>query len=106
MNELPTSKVEVVSEYLVTPPTGDRSADFLNGCLKLRTLLYPYELLAELNGLRKKQEESESFTGVERNRSGYFFMTILFLEEADLYSACRDAQEKVRAGTVGRDRSV
>ena len=50
LNELPTSKVEVVSEYLVTPPYGvTDQPDFLNGCLKLRTLLYPYELLAELN---------------------------------------------------------
>ena len=28
--------------------------DFLNGCLKLRTLLYPYELLAELNRIEKE----------------------------------------------------
>ena len=55
LNELPTSKVEVVSEYLVTPPYGvTDQPDFLNGCLKLRTLLYPYELLAELNRIEKE----------------------------------------------------
>ena len=68
LNELPTSKVEVVSEYLVTPPYGvTDQPDFLNGCLKLRTLLYPYELLAELNRIEKEEEESESFTGVREH---------------------------------------
>ena len=50
LNELPTSKVEVVSEYLVTPPYGvTDQPDFLNGCLELRTLLPPEELLKELH---------------------------------------------------------
>ena len=36
LNELPTSKVEVVSEYLVTPPYGvTDQPDFLNGCLRI-----------------------------------------------------------------------
>ena len=55
LNKLPTSQVEIVSEYLVTPPYGvTDQPDFLNGCLKLRTLLYPYELLAELNRIEKE----------------------------------------------------
>ena len=55
LNELPTSKVEVVSEYLVTPPYGvTDQPDFLNGCLKLQTLLYPEELLRELNRIEQE----------------------------------------------------
>lgn len=47
--------VEKVSTFLETPPYGvTEQADFLNGCLKLRTLLYPKELLAELNRLEKE----------------------------------------------------
>ena len=39
----------------MTPPYGvTDQPDFLNGCLKLRTLLYPYELLAELNRIEKE----------------------------------------------------
>ena len=53
-NELPTSKVEVVSEYLVTPPYGvTDQPDFLNGCLEIETLRTPEELLRLVNGIEK-----------------------------------------------------
>ena len=55
LDHLPTSRVEKVSSFLVTAPYGvTDQPDFLNGCLKLRTLLYPYELLAELNRIEKE----------------------------------------------------
>jgi dihydroneopterin aldolase/2-amino-4-hydroxy-6-hydroxymethyldihydropteridine diphosphokinase len=48
-------RVEKVSSYLVTPPYGVTDQDdFLNGCLKLRTLLPPRELLRELNRIEKE----------------------------------------------------
>ena len=54
LNELPTSKVEVVSEYLVTPPYGvTDQPDFLNGCLEIETLRTPEELLRLVNGIEK-----------------------------------------------------
>lgn len=54
LDALPTSSVEKVSEYLVTPPYGvTDQPDFLNGCLKLRTLLTPHELLVEMNRIEK-----------------------------------------------------
>lgn len=42
--------VEKCSSFIETPPYGVTDQDdFLNGCLKLRTLFYPKELLRELN---------------------------------------------------------
>ena len=46
--------VEKVSEYLVTEPYGDVEQDeFLNGVLKMRTLLTPGELLVRLHQLEQ-----------------------------------------------------
>lgn len=50
LNLLENCKVTKVSEYLVTEPYGVTDQDeFLNGCLKMRTLLTPHELLDELH---------------------------------------------------------
>ena len=55
MGQIPTCTVEKVSSYLVTAPYGvTDQPDFLNACLKLRTLLYPEELLKELNRIEKE----------------------------------------------------
>lgn len=48
-------KVEKVSSYLETPPYGvTEQEEFLNACLRLRTLLSPRELLACLNQLEQE----------------------------------------------------
>ena len=53
--------VEKVSEFIVTEPYGDVvQDDFLNGALKLRTLLTPNELMSKL-------QEIEQESGRERN---------------------------------------
>lgn len=55
MKKIPTCEVEKVSSYLVTAPYGvTDQPDFLNACLKLHTLLYPMELLGELNRIEKE----------------------------------------------------
>ena len=55
LDHLPTSRVEKVSSFLVTAPYGvTDQPDFLNGCLKLQTLLYPEELLRELNRIEQE----------------------------------------------------
>ena len=55
VNELPASQVEKVSGFITTAPYGvTDQPDFLNGCLKMRTLLRPKELLAELNRIEKE----------------------------------------------------
>lgn len=54
LNEVPNAKVTKCSEYYVTPPYGvTNQDDFLNACLKLRTLLSPEELLEELHKIEK-----------------------------------------------------
>ena len=86
LNKLPTSQVEIVSEYLVTPPYGvTDQPDFLNGCLKLRTLLYPYELLAELNRIEKEAgRERIIHWGPRTLDLDIIFYDDLVLEEVDL----------------------
>ena len=55
LDHLSTSRVEKVSSFLVTAPYGvTDQPDFLNGCLKLQTLLYPEELLQELNRIEQE----------------------------------------------------
>lgn len=50
LGEIRGCRVEKVSSFIETPPYGvTDQADFLNGCLELRTLLYPRELLDELH---------------------------------------------------------
>lgn len=47
--------VRKVSEFIETPPYGvTDQADFLNGCLELRTLLHPEELLEEIHRIEKE----------------------------------------------------
>ena len=55
MDEIRGCQVEKVSTIIRTAPYGvTDQPDFLNGCLKLRTLLYPKELLAQLNRIEKE----------------------------------------------------
>lgn len=55
IGNLPTSDILKVSSYLVTAPYGvTDQPDFLNACLSLRTLLYPEELLKELNRIEQE----------------------------------------------------
>ena len=64
LRDTPSCEVEAVSEYLVTEPYGGVEQDeFLNGVLKLRTLLTPEELLDRLHKLERPQTENVSFTG-------------------------------------------
>ena len=49
------SVVEMVSSYITTKPYGEvEQDDFLNGCLTLKTLLTPHELLIVLNEIEKE----------------------------------------------------
>ena len=55
IDALPASKVEKVSGFITTPPYGvTDQPDFLNGCLRMKTLYYPKELLRELNRIEKE----------------------------------------------------
>lgn len=49
------TEVTDISSYYETPPYGvTQQADFLNACLKLKTLLAPEELLEKLHGIEKE----------------------------------------------------
>lgn len=54
LNEISGCRVEKVSSYLVTEPYGGvEQDDFLNGCLILKTLLSPQELLESLHEIEQ-----------------------------------------------------
>lgn len=54
LNELSNTSVVKCSKYYVTPPYGMvEQDDFLNGCLELKTLLVPEELLEELHRIEQ-----------------------------------------------------
>lgn len=54
LNEVPGCEVERVSTYLVTKPYGGvEQDDFLNACLRLRTLLPPQELLDRMHDIEQ-----------------------------------------------------
>ncbi len=61
LGKRPGCRVTKVSDFIVTPPYGEvqNQPDFLNGCLELRTLLTPGELLVWLH-------EIEQMAGRER----------------------------------------
>ena len=49
------TKWKKVSRFITTPPYGvTDQPDFLNGCLRMKTLYYPKELLRELNRIEKE----------------------------------------------------
>ncbi len=48
-------KIEKISDFIITEPVGDvKQDDFLNGCIKIKTLYEPYELLKFINGIEEK----------------------------------------------------
>lgn len=54
LGQIPGCEITKVSSFLVTPPYGMvEQDDFLNGCLELRTLLTPEELLEELHKIEQ-----------------------------------------------------
>lgn len=54
LDETEDIRVELVSDFIVTEPYGvTNQEEFLNGCLKIRTLLTPYELLERLHTIEQ-----------------------------------------------------
>lgn len=57
LNEDENCRVEAVSSYIETEPYGYTDQDtFLNGCLRLKTLLTPHELLEKLHEIEAAAE--------------------------------------------------
>lgn len=78
--------VERVSNYYETPPYGmTEQADFLNACLRLRTLLTPRELLEELHRIeRDAGRERTVHWGPRTLDLDLIFYDDLVLEDSDL----------------------
>ena len=79
------SSVEKVSSFIVTPPYGGVAQDdFLNGCLRLRTLLTPRELLNVLNEIEKEAGRTrEIHWGPRTLDLDIIFYDDLIIEEDD-----------------------
>ncbi len=79
-------QVEQVSDFLVTKPYGVlEQDDFLNGCLRLKTLLPPRELLAVLQeGERQAKRERKQRWGPRTLDLDLLFYDDLTLWEPDL----------------------
>ena len=86
LDALRGSFVEKVSDFIMTPPYGvTDQPDFLNGCLKLRTLLYPKELLTEMNRIEQEAgRERIIHWGARTLDLDLIFYDNLILEEDDL----------------------
>ena len=86
LDALRGSFVEKVSDFIMTPPYGvTDQPDFLNGCLKLRTLLYPMELLTEMNRIEQEAgRERIIHWGPRTLDLDLIFYDNLILEEDDL----------------------
>lgn len=82
----PSCKVDQVSSFLLTKPYGVADQeDFLNGCLKLRTLLPPRELLEVLHRIEQEAgRERVIHWGPRTLDLDIIFYDNLILEEDDL----------------------
>lgn len=82
----PSCKVEKVSSFLVTNPYGvTDQEDFLNGCLILRTLLPPRELLCVLHRIEQEAGRKRvTHWGPRTLDLDIIFYDDLILEEDDL----------------------
>ena len=78
--------MEAVSDFLVTKPYGVTDQDdFLNGCLKLRTLLTPRELLDRLHHIEQEAGRERTLRWGPRTLDlDILFYDDLILGEADL----------------------
>ena len=78
--------VKKVSGLIETPPYGvTDQPDFLNGCLEIRTLLYPRELLEEMNRIEKEAGRERSIHWGPRTLDlDLIFYDDLVSEEDDL----------------------
>ena len=79
-------RIEAISDYLITEPYGVTDQDeFLNGVLKMRTLLTPGELLVRLHQLEQAANRERIIHWGPRTLDlDIIFYDDLVLEEADL----------------------
>lgn len=86
LNDTPCCSVAGVSSFLITKPYGvTNQNDFLNGCLKLRTLLTPRELLDVLHRIEQAAGRERKIRWGPRTLDlDIIFYDDLILEDEDL----------------------
>jgi len=86
LGQTPCCKVMRVSSFLTTKPYGvTEQDDFLNGCLKLRTLLPPHELLDVLHNIEQTAGRERSIHWGPRTLDlDIIFYDDLILEDEEL----------------------
>lgn len=96
LRRTPCCDVIRVSSFLVTKPYGVTDQDdFLNGCLKLRTLLTPRELLESLHKIEQEAgRERKIHWGPRTLDLDIIFYDDLILEEEDLCIPHIDMQNR------------
>jgi len=88
--------VEKVSDYIETEPYGVTDQDaFLNGCLKLRTLMTPYELLDRFHEIEAEAERVRTLRWGPRTLDiDILFYDDLILDEENLVIPHKDLQNR------------
>ena len=96
LGEREDSVVEKVSSIIVTEPYGGvEQDDFLNGCLRLKTLLTPRELLSVLNNIEKEAGRTrEIHWGPRTLDLDIIFYDDLIVEEDDFCIPHVDMQNR------------
>lgn len=80
-------RVEAVSDFLVTAPYGGvEQDDFLNGAMKIRTLLTPHELLERLHEIEQEAKRERVVRWGPRTLDlDILLYDVLILDEAELH---------------------
>lgn len=96
LDGLDDTKVTARSDFFVTEPYGYREQDmFLNGCLELRTLKEPYELLHALHQIEKEAGRvREIHWGPRTLDLDILFYDKRILEEEDLIIPHREIEKR------------
>lgn len=96
LGAFPDTKVEAVSDFIVTEPYGYTDQDeFLNGCLKIKTLKTPYELLDFLHEIEAKAgRERIIHWGPRTLDLDILFYDKLILEEDDLIIPHKEMEKR------------
>ncbi|MBE5956684.1 MAG: 2-amino-4-hydroxy-6-hydroxymethyldihydropteridine diphosphokinase [Lachnospiraceae bacterium] len=96
LNAAYDTEVVKVSDFIVTEPYGYTEQDeFLNGCLKLKTLKTPYELLDFLHEIEKKAgRERKIHWGPRTLDLDILFYDKLIMEEDDLIIPHKEIEKR------------
>lgn len=96
LNGSPDTAVTAVSDFIVTEPYGYKEQDeFLNGCLKLKTLKTPYELLDFIHEIEQKAgRERLIHWGPRTLDLDILFYDKLIMEEDDLIIPHKEMEKR------------